>query len=65
MTIFKAILFVIACFVFIMANCHMLYGGVKVIVSAINKTKKPNEFPYTPAIAAVSFTYIMTYLFIW
>lgn len=65
MTIFKAILFLISCFAFILALCHIFAAATAAICATIAKTNAPGRGAYSCFVASLSFTYIMAYLFIW
>lgn len=65
MTTFKAILFVLSCFSFIMACTYVLQSVVDAITHTITQLDKVDSKGYSSLIAALSFTYMMTYLFIW
>lgn len=65
MTIFKAILFVLANFAFLFSLCHIFAAATAAICNTIAKVNAPSRGGYASLIAALSFTFIMTYLFIW
>ena len=66
MITFKAVLFILSCFTFVYMLSHLAITMLGVVVQAITtKNTKATDMTVQVWLASLSFTYIMSYLFIW